>query len=168
MQNFRENSERKISNYYFDIMAPADLNQVLEIERKTFPSPWSRANFLFELKQNRAAYNFVVRNRLKNGEVAGFACIWILFSELKINNIAIKKQFRRNGLGTQLLEYILDLGYRKGCDHATLEVRGSNESAIRLYSKLGFKRIGLRKGYYADNGEDAYLMSLELNERKGG
>lgn len=166
MQSFRENSERQISDYYVDVMVPADLNQVLEIERNTFPTPWSRANFLFELKQNRAAYNFVIRSRIKKGEIAGFACTWILFGELKINNIAVKDRHRKVGLGTGLMEYLLDLGYRKGCDHATLEVRGSNETAIRLYKKLGFKRVGLRKGYYSDNREDAYLMMLELNKRR--
>jgi ribosomal-protein-alanine N-acetyltransferase len=83
---------------------------------------------------------------------------------LKINNIAIRKEYRRMGLGRWLMEYVLDLGFRKGCDSAGLEVRGSNEAAIQMYRKLGFKISGMKKRYYSDNGEDALLMMLNLNE----
>ncbi len=165
MQNFTKDSERSPSNYFIDAMMVADLDQVLEIERKTFPSPWSRSNFLFELKQNRAAYNFVIRSRKKKGRIVGFTCTWILFGELKINNIAIRKEYRRTGLGSWLIRYVLELGLRKGCDTASLEVRASNEAAILMYEKLGFKASGLRKGYYSDNAEDALLMTLDLNEQ---
>ncbi len=165
MQNFIENREKEISDYYIDFMVVSDLNEILEIERSTFPSPWSRANFLFELKQNRSAYNFVIRKKKKRKEIIGFACIWILFEELKINNIAIKKGYRKFGLGKYLMEHILDFGFRKGCDIASLEVRGSNNVAINIYKKLGFKITGIRKSYYTDNKEDAYLMTLDFNER---
>lgn len=165
MQNFIKDIERSPSNFFIDIMSVADLDQVLEIERKTFPSPWSRANFLFELKQNRAAYNFVIRSRRKKGQIIGFTCTWILFGELKINNIAIRKEYRRTGLGSWLMRYLLELGLRKGCDIASLEVRGSNEAAIQMYEKLGFQASGVRKGYYSDNGEDALLMTLDLMSR---
>lgn len=165
MPNFNENRERKTSDYYIDVTAILDLKQILAIERATFPSPWSKANFLFEMTQNRSAYNFVIRNRKKEREIIGFTCTWILFGELKINNIAIKKEYRRLGFGKDLMEYILDFGFRRGCDCATLEVRGSNGAAIHLYKKLGFKIAGMRRGYYSNNGEDAYLMTLDMNER---
>ena len=164
MLNFKEICKRKTGDYFIDNMTVRDLNQVLEIERRTFPSPWSRANFLFELRQNKAAFNFVIRNREKGWEIVGFTCTWILFDELRINNIAIRKEYRRSGLGRWLMEYILDFGFRKGCECATLEVRGSNKAAIQMYRKLGFKISGVRKGYYSDNGEDALLMTLDMSE----
>jgi len=164
MQNFKQSEGLgRAKDFSIDSMKVSDLDGVLEIERSTFPSPWTKANFLFELAQNKCAHNFVVRCR-DSGEVLGFSCVWVLFDELKINNIAIAKEQRERGLGKFLMEHVLEYGYRKGCDNATLEVRPSNGVAISMYRKFGFQVTGLRKSYYSDNGEDALFMSLDINE----
>ncbi len=164
MLNFKQRKEENPDiAFYVDVMVVSDLDAVLEIERSTFPSPWTKANFLFELYQNKCAYNFVVRSR-EQESVLGFSSVWILFDELKINNIAIAKERRGQGLGRFLLEHIIEFGYAKGCDVATLEVRPSNRTAMSMYRSFGFTIAGIRKGYYSDNGEDALLLSLDLSE----
>ncbi len=164
MLNFKQREEGKASrDFYVDVMMVSDLDTVLEIERSTFPSPWTKANFLFELYQNKCAYNFVVRSR-EQENVSGFSSVWILFDELKINNIAIAKELRGRGIGSFLLEHVIRFGYAKGCDAASLEVRPSNRIALRMYRSFGFTIAGVRKGYYSDNNEDALLLSLNISE----
>jgi len=164
MQNFRQTEKAgKRKDYFIDVMGITDLDDVLQIERSTFPCPWTKANFLFEIEQNKCAHNFVVRCRDEAG-LLGFSSVWILFDELKINNIAIAKEHRGKGLGTYLMEHIIEYGFRRGCDNATLEVRPSNRVAISMYRKFGFQIRGLRKNYYSDNGEDAFFMFLDINE----
>ncbi|MEW5807552.1 MAG: ribosomal protein S18-alanine N-acetyltransferase [Acidobacteriota bacterium] len=163
MQNSREKTESKIArDFYIDVMKVSDVDEVLEIERATFPTPWSKANFLFELKQNKCAHNFVIR-RIGEERIIGFSCTWILFGELKINNIAVRREHRGMGLGRLMMDYILNFGFNRGCDMVTLEVRPSNAIAIEMYQKFGFRVTGRRKGYYTDSGEDALLMTLDLS-----
>ena len=143
-------------------LSEAALGQVLAIERASFPSPWTRAHFLLELREHPYARNVV----LKSGRtVLGYACSWIIDETLKINNIAIHPGWRRKGLGGRLLREVLGDGTARGCREATLEVRPSNRAAVELYRKHGFREAGWRKGYYSDTGEDALLMSMPLTER---
>jgi len=140
-------------------MAEADLESVLEIERRSYPTPWTRDNFLFELRENPFARNLVLRS---GPAVAGFACLWVVDRELKINNIAIGPEHRGRGHGRRLLRACLDLGRSEGCLEATLEVRPSNKVARALYEAHGFRTFGRRKGYYQDTREDAILMIAPL------
>ncbi len=140
-------------------MRETDLDGVLAIEEASFPVPWSRESFRFEMHENPYAWNVVVKT---SGLVVGFACLWALDEELKINNIAIHPDWRGRGLGTRLLRWILDFGRSEGCAEATLEVRPSNEVARTLYRRHGFEEVGRRKGYYRDTHEDAILMTAKL------
>ena len=143
-------------------MRLSDVDQVLRIETDSFGSPWKSEHFLHELRENHWAVNWVVETQ---GRVSGYACLWCIHDELKINNFAIVGTERGHGLGRWLLHALLDDAIARGCRSATLEVRPSNEAALALYRACGFVEIGRRKGYYVTEGEDAIVMSLELDRR---
>ena len=144
-----------------EVMTEADLDPVLEIERASFPTPWTRENFEFEIRSNPFARNFVVRNE---GEIVAYACVWVLGDELKINDIAVRATRRGAGLGSELLRLLLERGRAEGCVEAELEVRPSNLHARRLYETHGFREARRRKGYYQDTREDAIVMTLVLQQ----
>ena len=93
--------------------------------------------------------------------VVGFAGIWVMVDEAHITNIAMRESYRRQGVGELLLISIIDLAIKLSSRYITLEVRASNTAAQSLYLKHGFTQVGLRRGYYTDNGEDAILMTTE-------
>ena len=96
-----------------------------------------------------------------NEYIVGFAGIWIMADETHIINIAVREDYRRQGIGELLLISIIDLATELKTSIVTLEVRASNTVAQSLYHKYGFSQVGIRKGYYTDNREDAILMSTE-------
>ncbi|MGI9953485.1 ribosomal protein S18-alanine N-acetyltransferase [Moorellaceae bacterium AZ2] len=136
-------------------MAIRHLDQVLAIERASFPSPWPRSSFLNELFANDYARYYVC---LHGDRVIGYAGMWIILDEAHITNIAIHPDFRGQRLGELLLKTLMQEAVNLGADRMTLEVRVSNLPAQRLYERLGFVRAGIRKGYYNDNHEDAIIM----------
>ena len=139
-------------------MIVEDLEQVVEIEKASMPSPWSKELFEEELKRDRARY-FVGEI---DGQVAGYMGYWEAPQEAHIINLAISPQFRQKGLGFQMLEYCLRFAYNQGARLATLEVRESNEAAQRLYEKMNFRTVAIRKKYYSDNQENAVVMLKDL------
>ena len=143
-------------------MVESDLEAILEIERASFGTPWRATHFLHELRNNRWAVNRV-------GELAAaviaYACLWCIHEELKINNIAVREDFRGRGVGRWLLLRLLREGLERGCDIATLEVRPGNRTALGLYRSHGFEPVGRRRDYYGP-GEDALLMTLELDRQR--
>ncbi len=140
-------------------MEEADLDEVLAIESEAFVTPWSRENFLFEIRSNPFARNLVIR---EERSVVAYSCIWVVGDELKINNIAVRADRRDCGLGRALLLEILDRARKEGCREAELEVRPSNLPARHLYSSLGFRELRRRKGYYQDTREDAIVMGAKI------
>jgi len=141
-------------------MRESDLDAVLEIEKRSFASPWSRANFLYELHRNRTAVNWVIE---VDDSLAGYACVWVLGPELRINNIAIRPELRRRGLAARFLEALLRRAANLGCEKAQLEVRPSNTAALALYRRFGFVEVGRRKDYYREEREDALMLEVELS-----
>lgn len=137
-------------------MIPEDLDEVMKIEEQCFPTPWPREIFETELESPRSLLN-VAR---VGGAVAGYIVAWMVYDEIHILNIAVHPDFRRMGLGEALLEDCLDYFSGKGAKQAILEVRRGNLGAQKLYKKLGFEPIGVRKRYYTDTGEDAIVMML--------
>lgn len=133
-----------------------DIDAILKIEQVSFPLPWTRS--MFEQELHIPTSHFFVAKALPGKDIVGYAGYWQVVDELHLINIAIKPEFRRQGLGKHLLYYILCDGKRLGLKRATLEVRSSNLAAQRLYEQMGFKNIALRKKYYADNLEDAVIM----------
>jgi [ribosomal protein S18]-alanine N-acetyltransferase len=140
-------------------MVPEDLDEVLEIERLSFKTPWSRAAFRYEIVQNRVARCVVVRAEAR---LAGYLCLWEIGHEIHITNLAVHPHRRGQGLARALLQATLEDGRTRGVTLAFLEVRPSNVEALGLYESLGFSVIGRRKGYYFDTGEDALVMETRL------
>lgn len=141
--------------YIIERMQEKDLDQVLEIERLSFPTPWSRHSFISELRDNEFAHYFVCR---VDGRVAGYAGMWVILDEAHITNVAVHPDYRGKGLGHLLLAELMRQSLLRGADRITLEVRKSNLAAQRIYEHMGFRATGIRKGYYTDTGEDAVIM----------
>ena len=139
-----------------------DLDEVLAIERASFRSPWSRHAFLHELRRNAVAELWVFREPPPAREVLGYLCLWAVAGELHVTNLAVDPAHRRRGIARHLLAWVLAGHRTRGATRAFLEVRAGNVDALRLYEGLGFRRVGLRKGYYFDTGDDAILMEADL------
>ncbi len=139
-------------------MRSADLDEIMVIEASCFPTPWPRQVFDMELISPRS-FSRVTR---LDGMVVGYIVAWMIYDEVHILNIAVHPDFRRMGAGESMIRYCLDHFLTKGAKHAILEVRRGNLGAKRLYEKLGFKSIGIRRGYYVDTGEDAIVMMLSI------
>jgi ribosomal-protein-alanine N-acetyltransferase len=140
-------------------MAVTDLDQVLDIERASFPTPWTRAAFCYEIEQNKVARCTAMRTP---SGVVGYLCFWEIGHEIHITNLAVRPDWRRRGVARRLLATALVEGVARGVTLAFLEVRPSNTRALALYESLGFQVIGRRNGYYFDTGEDALVMEARL------
>ena len=133
-----------------------DLPAMAEIERRCFHTPWSEESLRDDLTGNPLSVYMVLE--AESGDVAGYMSLWRILDEGHINNVAVLPEYRRRGGASEMLEFMLEYSEKNGISSHTLEVRVSNEGAIGLYRKFGFKEAGVRKGYYEDDGEDALLM----------
>lgn len=142
------------------LIVERDLDAIAEIARLSFANPWTRAMFAQELSTQPLSRSYVCRT--SDGIVAAFCTAWLVVDELHINTIAVRPEFRRQGIGRQLLAYVLDVAHGQGASRVLLEVRASNTAAIELYSDFGFTIDGVRKGYYPSPPEDALVLSRRL------
>ena len=141
----------------------ADLAAVLNIERASFASPWSRKFFVEELEASCA--NSVLSEL--HGLVVGYCLYWELSNDIDIHNVAVHPDYRRHGVGRGMLSHIVREAGRIGSESITLEVRKSNEGAQALYRSLGFEICGVRKGYYSNDGEFSHsIRPLWVNSPK--
>jgi ribosomal-protein-alanine N-acetyltransferase len=138
-------------------MKEEDINEVLEIENLSFLDPWTRRMYLSEVREKEASF-FVVA-KLEN-RIIGYGGFWLIVDEAHLVNLAVHPDCRRQGIGTQIMRYLLNLAKQLGAKRATLEVRASNKIAQKFYAKFGFVTIALRKKYYPDTKEDAVIMWL--------
>ena len=141
------------------LASPSDLDAVLAIEVESFTSPWTREMYVAELQNVGVSFCHVARD--ESGVVLGFCSFWRVLDELHINNLAVAHPYRRRGVATALLTFILNEGARLGAHRAMLEVRRSNEVARHLYEHLGFSPAGVRRAYYTNPGEDALVLWRE-------
>lgn len=139
-------------------MGRRDIDQILEIESLCFPIPWSRDSFLSELRNPLAQYIVAQEGVL----LQGYAGVWLIFDEGHITNVAVHPRARGKRIGELLLTNTMAFVSTHGAASITLEVRPSNDAALSLYCRMGFKKVGVRKGYYIDNGEDALVMRKKL------
>jgi ribosomal-protein-alanine N-acetyltransferase len=152
--------------FRFRDLDPGDLYEVMAIEMASFPSPWSPK--LFEEEIGRTFSDAVVAVEEPGGEVAGYTICWTVGEESHLLNIAVRPDARGRGIGRALLKECLRRTARAGARRIFLEVRPSNQQAIRIYRREGFRFVGIREGYYTDTGEDAIVFSREIGEGDAG
>lgn len=141
------------------------LEQVMEIERSSFPTPWTKKMFLDELTSPLSFHFIASQQGNRQNVVLSYIIFWMLKEEVHILNLATHPAFRRLGIAQSLLLFALDFSYRRGGILYLLEAREKNQAALHLYSKVGFVSCGVRKRYYADTGENAILMGLFYGDR---
>jgi ribosomal-protein-alanine N-acetyltransferase len=145
-------------------MVEADLPRVLDIEARAFARPWSPELVKRELTHDWSTI-LLVEEPAPDGRgqrILGFCIFWVVHDEVHILNLATDPDHRRRGVGRAVLLATLELGRRQKCTLATLEVRKGNAGAIALYRNLGFRSVGVRPGYYAEEREDAIVMLIDL------
>jgi len=144
-------------NFWIEPLASeVDLDGVLHVEAESFTNPWTREMYAWELQNRNVCHIYVVRTA--DDPVAAFCAFWLVFDEIHINNVAVLPQLRGHGIGTNLLQHVFMEARRLGAKRATLEVRASNQAALRLYERLGFYVAGTRKHYYSKPVEDALIL----------
>lgn len=136
-----------------------DIDGVMEIEYASFAIPWSREAFEEELTNNKHAVYIVAK---QGNKVIGYGGMWKVLEEGHITNIAVHPDFRRMRVGYAIVEALTQIAKNKGIGSMTLEVRENNIAAQGLYRKFGFEVVGRRKKYYADNNEDALIMTMVM------
>ncbi len=142
-------------------MAAADAAAVARMEAATFSTPWKEDTFHSLLE--RPGVELWVADL--DGEVAAYAILWCILEEGELANIAVRDDLRGRGIGSELLDWMLGVAERCGVRNLYLEVRESNEGALRLYGGRGFMEIGVRKGYYERPREDARVLKLALGSQ---
>jgi ribosomal-protein-alanine N-acetyltransferase len=142
---------------------------VQEIEREIFATPWPRNAYFRELASRSSAHYVVLRQEgverppayqasELDPAIVGYGGMWRMYDEAHVTTIGVRRELHHQGLGRILFAGLIQAAYDMGAKWVTLEVRTSNENAMKMYEAFSFKVIGRRKGYYTDNGEDAIVM----------
>ncbi|MGJ7913533.1 ribosomal protein S18-alanine N-acetyltransferase [Neobacillus sp. LXY-1] len=146
-------------SYTFRFMREEDLDEIMEVEHASFTTPWSREAFLNELYNNKFAVYLVLE---KDNRVIGYCGAWVVIDEAHVTNVAILPDYRGRKLGDAMMRKLISVARDMGARSMTLEVRVTNYVAQSLYRKMGFQNGGIRKNYYSDNLEDAWVMWVNL------
>ena len=139
--------------------AAADIDAIAALEAGSFTNPWPREQLVWELTNSDVTRIFVVRD--ESGVIVAFCLCWVIFDELHINTLAVSPDRRRRGVATLLMQHVLGEAAQEGARKATLEVRASNQAALALYERLGFRVTARRPGYYTNPQEDALILWVE-------
>ena len=140
-------------------MNESHIAPILAIERSVFDSPWTDEMFR---QEGRGVFGSHAIVALVDDEVAGYQIAWFIEDEVHLVNIAVNEDYQGRGVGAFLIRELIERALERHMVIITLEVRASNASAQGFYRRFFFKAIGVRKGYYSDNREDALLMALDL------
>ena len=141
-------------------MTESDILDILKIETESFSNPWSQSSFQMSF-ENPITHGIV---KIQNQEIKGYAIYSVLFEDAELLDIAVSPTSRKNGAGQALLTAVVQDCIARNATCIRLEVRNSNTAARKLYEKHGFSYDGIRKNYYKNPTEDAYLMCLTVNE----
>jgi [ribosomal protein S18]-alanine N-acetyltransferase len=133
-----------------------DLGAIEDIERASYPTPWSRSMFAGELAKPSSICLGAID--VEDDRLVGYLIISRYVDAWHVMNLAVAHDYRRHGIATRLMQRLFELTASDGRRGYTLEVRVSNDAAIKLYEALGFRARGIRRGYYTDNREDALIM----------
>ena len=136
-------------------MTLLDVPAVHRLEEAIFSMPWSEKDFVYEMTENKVARYLVIEEA---GEIIAFAGAHIILDQAHVTNIAVRQDCRGRGLGRMITRALMQYASNLGAEYLTLEVRQSNATAQNLYKSLGFVKVNVRKRYYEDTGEDAWLM----------
>ena len=139
-----------------------DLEEILDIERDSYPIPWSPNIFRSEMINpfSRMLVGKVAGDLGRR--VAGYVVFWQVIDEIHLHNIAVQRNLRRKGIASRLLSRTFQMAYSEEIRWMHLEVRNSNRAARKLYENFGFSVQGIRRNYYTETGEDAVIMSVDL------
>lgn len=140
----------------------ADIDKICKIEAQQFTNPWKQDYFTNEL-DHHIAY-FYVGEDTDSREILGYIIFWIIEDMLELHKIAVSADSTGKGIGKQLFGFMLDTAMTNGVEELFLEVRKSNEGAIKLYEAFHFQLIDVRKAYYPDPIEDALIYKLILRK----
>ena len=154
-----------IKQPFISRMTPEDLDEILVIEQGSFADPWTVEVFRAELRHSWSRCE-VLREH-EGGPILGYIVFWIVADEIHLLNVAVDPAQRHHQHGRCLLDHMLACAREVSARFITLEVRSSNVAAIQLYESGGFKRVGVRPRYYANNGEDAVIMLHDLGSDSG-
>lgn len=150
-----DNIKLDIGDIIVRCMDESDVDPVFRVESKCFSTPWTRESFEYEMKENDKALYVIAEYE---GNILGYAGLWKILDEGHITNIAVLEEFREKGIATLMINRLLELAKESSINSFTLEVSSTNYVAIKLYESFGFRRCGLRKGYYEDTHDDAIIM----------
>lgn len=149
-------------NFRIEKLIEAHVNGVAELEKECFSSPWSANGIRSEINNENARFFVAVADN----KVIGYVGMHIVCGECYIANIAVSEAYRRAGVASALLEKLEETAENENGEFITLEVRQSNEKAIRLYAKHGYNQVGIRKNFYSKPTEDAILMTKITEVKK--
>lgn len=139
-----------------------DIDKIVALEQELFSSPWDKEAFYYELEKNAFSTILVLEDEL---EIIGYIGMWLLGDQTQITTLGIKKAYQGSGYAKKLMDKCEEITKTMGYANINLEVRISNQKAIKLYEKCGFKIVAIRKNYYQDNHEDAYLMIKKMEDK---
>lgn len=143
-------------------MVMEDVSAVAAIDGAEDRDPWTE-NFFRQELQIPFSHTLVAGSKSDTGgRIAGFITFWMVADELQLHKISVSRQVQRQGIGRKLFQAMTELAVAHGLSVATLDVRATNQPAIKLYEAFGFQVTAVRKGYYGGTGEDALVMSAEL------
>lgn len=157
----RQEAGGKAGSIEITEMTEEDLPRVAEIERQNFSCPWKEKDF----------HDFIVRDDAifltarYDGEIAGYIGFYGIPDEGDITNVSVDRRFRRRGIGFALIRELIRRADSRGIHIVFLEVRDSNEEAIRLYRRAGFSEVGVRKNFYSLPVEDARIMRFAVDKK---
>lgn len=147
-------------NFSVENMSNEHISEIAEIEKECFSSPWSESSLAEELNNPNSYFLVAI-----NSGVLGYIGVQEICGEAYITNIAVFEKHRGNGIGRALLKAAVDGAKARNCEFITLEVRKSNQAAIKLYESEGFVKVGIRKNFYTEPTEDAVLYTKYFTER---
>lgn len=150
-----------MKNFKIDLLTAPQLDDVYELEKLTFSDAWSPSSLLSSFESPHSL--FFAATDDQSGALLGYSIVYCLSGEAEILNIAVDVYQRERGIGSALMQAMIDGAAARGCEIFLLEVRESNTPAIALYEKFGFQTIGRRKNYYVKPTEDALIMQRGNN-----
>ena len=141
-------------------MEERDIVDVCRIDALCQGHPWSPVHFRDELSRGESEHARVLAE--PTGRIVGYICAWFVCDELHVGTVGVDPDLRRQGMGRELVRRAHRWAIERGGAVAHLEVRAKNVAALALYASLGYRRVGIRRGYYPDNNEDAHLLLCDL------